>query len=217
MTVRPRLGCCAFSGIEAQGPARVPPASGGSRRTHVLPTLPTSQPLRLDSQRSAFSSRVVVSSRPDVHRTADLHLAVSMSDLDTTPERSALMKRVRREGTAPELAVRELLYSTGGRYRLNVDDLPGSPDIANKSRSKAIFVHGCFWHFHRGCHRASVPDRNSGYWRQKLERNRQRDHRKQELLAVRGFDVLVVWECELEDLPSLRDRLQSFWFDETRD
>lgn len=138
-----------------------------------------------------------------------------MSDFDTTPERSALMKRVRREGTEPELAVRKLLHSAGGRYRLNVEDLPGSPDIANKSRAKAIFVHGCFWHFHEGCDRASIPDRNSGYWRQKFKGNRERDQRKREALNAEGFDVLVVWECELEDPWSLRDRLRSFWFNES--
>lgn len=137
----------------------------------------------------------------------------TMADFDTTAERSALMKRVRSEGTEPELAVRKLLYSAGGRYRVNVEDLPGSPDIANKSRSKAIYVHGCFWHFHRGCNRASIPERNSEYWRQKFERNRERDRRKREELTDKGFDVLVVWECELESPRSLLDRLRTFWFD----
>lgn len=165
----------------------------------------------------ACLNRAAVAPKLDTDRLTDPHLAPSMSDLDTTPERSALMKRVRREGTEPELAVRRLLHSAGGHYRLNVDDLPGSPDIANKSRSKAIFVHGCFWHFHKGCDRSSIPDRNSSFWRQKFERNRQRDHRNRTMLAEQGFDVLVVWECELEDPGSLRGRLQSFWFDETQD
>lgn len=134
--------------------------------------------------------------------------------LETTAQRSALMKRVRREDTEPELAVRKLLWSTGARYRINVGDLPGSPDVANKTRSKAIFVHGCFWHFHQDCPRGSLPDRNRDYWREKFEKNRERDRRKTKELEDRGFDVLVVWECELDDPESLRRRLHDFWYDD---
>lgn len=134
--------------------------------------------------------------------------------LETTPQRSALMKRVRREDTEPELAVRKLLWSTGARYRINVGDLPGSPDVANETRSKAIFVHGCFWHFHQDCPRGSLPDRNRDYWREKFEKNRERDRRKTKELEDRGFDVLVVWECELDNPESLRRRLHDFWYDD---
>lgn len=124
------------------------------------------------------------------------------------------MKRVRREDTEPELAVRTLLWSTGARYRVNVDDLPGTPDIANKARSKAIFVHGCFWHFHDECPRGRLPERNREFWRKKFERNRERDRRKAKQLEDRGFDVLVVWECDLEPPESLRRELHAFWYDD---
>lgn len=134
--------------------------------------------------------------------------------VETTAQRSALMKRVGREDTEPELAVRRLLWSTGARYRVNVGDLPGTPDIANKSRSKAIFVHGCFWHFHRDCPRGTLPERNRDFWKEKFDRNKERDRRKTRALEDQGFDVLVVWECDLDEPAVLRHRLRAFWYDD---
>lgn len=133
--------------------------------------------------------------------------------IETTRERSELMKSIRREDTGPEQAVRKLLWRVGGRYRVNVSDLPGSPDIANKSRKKAIFVHGCFWHFHRDCDRGTIPERNRTYWKRKFRKNRERDEQKVKTLAERGFDVLVVWECELNQADKLKVRLEQFWYD----
>lgn len=123
------------------------------------------------------------------------------------------MKRVRREGTEPELRVRRLLWDTGARYRVNVSDLPGSPDIANKSRGKAIFVHGCFWHHHMECARGRIPSRNETFWSEKLKRNKRRDAAKRAALEEHGFEVLVVWECELDDPVGLQQRLRDFWFE----
>lgn len=139
-----------------------------------------------------------------------------MRELETTEQRSALMRRIRRQGTDPERAVSRILWSLGARYRLNVEDLPGRPDIANKSRSKVIFVHGCFWHFHEDCPRGALPRRNREFWREKFQRNKERDARKKASLEDRGFDVAIVWECELDDPEVLRDRLASFWFEERR-
>lgn len=124
------------------------------------------------------------------------------------------MRRVRRSGTKPEQVVRAALTSIGARYRLNVRALPGSPDIANKSRSKAIFVHGCFWHYHDRCARGRIPRRNREFWREKLIRNRERDEAKLQALRELGFDVLVVWECDLTEV--LPERLEEFWFDRNR-
>lgn len=124
------------------------------------------------------------------------------------------MKKIRRENTDPEQAVRKLLWNTGARYRLNVSDLPGSPDVANKSRGKAVFVHGCFWHHHRDCDKATVPERNRSYWADKFRENKERDARKVASLRDEGFDVLVVWECELDEPRKVRRRLDEFWFDE---
>lgn len=138
-----------------------------------------------------------------------------MSDQDrrslaSTPRRRALMRRVRRSNTKPEQVIRRMLTELGISYRLNVSDLPGSPDIANKSAGKAIFVHGCFWHFHKECPRGRVPKRNREFWREKLMANRERDRRNLEALRAQGFDTLVVWECQLDE-PELPRRLAAYW------
>lgn len=132
--------------------------------------------------------------------------------IHTTPERSALMKRVRQKGTTPERLVRRELTRIGARYRLNVRELPGSPDIANRRRRKSIFVHGCFWHYHESCGRGRIPTRNHSFWKKKLKRNVERDRRKLTDLDELGFEVLVLWECELKDPDTLRRRLYEYWF-----
>jgi DNA mismatch endonuclease (patch repair protein) len=141
---------------------------------------------------------------PYEHRVADR--------VESTVERSALMRRVRQKGTDVELIVRRALSRIGARYRLNVKDLPGRPDIANKRLKKAIFVHGCFWHYHPSCGRGRIPKRNSGFWEEKLAGNVERDRRKIDVLQQRGYEILVVWECELNDLAILERRLKEYWF-----
>jgi len=105
------------------------------------------------------------------------------------------MSRIRSSGTAPERVVRQLLSRAGIRYRLNVRDLPGKPDFANKTRKFAIFVHGCFWHSHENCALASDPKSNRSYWQPKLERTKARDLAHIEHLEELGYRVLVIWEC----------------------
>lgn len=131
-----------------------------------------------------------------------------------TPERSALMRRVRQRNTPAELQVRRVLHAVGGRFRANVRDLPGSPDIANRVKRRAIFVHGCYWHRHQGCSRATLPSRNREFWQAKFADNVRRDRRKEQELRAFGFEVLTIWECETMD-SDLPDRLRSFWFGET--
>jgi DNA mismatch endonuclease (patch repair protein) len=125
------------------------------------------------------------------------------------------MKRVRRRGTDLEALVRQALTRIGARYRLNVKRLPGSPDIGNQIRRKAIFVHGCFWHHHETCGRGRIPTRNQDFWRDKLQRNVERDRRKVRHLDDLAYEVLTLWECELADSDSLEQRLREFWFDHT--
>lgn len=117
--------------------------------------------------------------------------------MNTSAERSALMRKVRRHGTAPELAVRRALHRAGFRYRLNVRSLPGSPDIVLPRYRTAVFVHGCFWHGHE-CRAGALPSTNLPYWQKKIAENRERDERKVEQLLARGFAVFVIWTCELE-------------------
>jgi DNA mismatch endonuclease (patch repair protein) len=117
------------------------------------------------------------------------------------------MKRVKQADTPPEKAVRRALSALGVRYRLNAKGLPGTPDIVNRARRWAIFVHGCYWHAHEGCPRWRLPKRNREFWAEKFEANRKRDRQKIDELENLGFTVLVVWQCELEVEVQLRERL----------
>jgi DNA mismatch endonuclease (patch repair protein) len=117
--------------------------------------------------------------------------------------RSDLMRRIRRSGTAAEEEVAIVLRALGLRYRRNVRTLPGSPDFANRSRGWVIFVHGCFWHRHKGCVRTTTPTRNRDFWLDKFRSNIKRDRRKTRLLRRMGFSVLTVWECEVHNRPGL--------------
>jgi DNA mismatch endonuclease (patch repair protein) len=121
--------------------------------------------------------------------------------------RSALMSRVRQRGTATELMVAAILRSLRASYRLNVRTLPGSPDFANQTRKWAVFVHGCFWHQHPGCGRATIPKSNRRFWREKFVANRARDQRAIRELRRWGYRVMVVWECEVADEKHLRSKL----------
>jgi DNA mismatch endonuclease, patch repair protein len=127
-----------------------------------------------------------------------------------TPETSARMRRVRREHTKPELVVRHALWSLGAHYRACVRALPGSPDIANRSKHWAIFVHGCFWHGHAGCALYTTPKSNPAFWQQKVRDNRARDARKRRTLLHLGYRVLVVWQCQTRDERTLNRRLVRF-------
>ena len=131
------------------------------------------------------------------------------SDPPPTPERSALMARIGSKDTKPELTVRKLLHGLGYRYRLHRRDLPGTPDICFPGRKKTIFVHGCFWHRH-GCRRTTTPGTRTSYWTQKFDRNVVRDQRNLTDLGELGWQTLVVWECEVADLPTLTERLVAF-------
>jgi DNA mismatch endonuclease (patch repair protein) len=124
------------------------------------------------------------------------------------PRRRALMSRVRQRGTDAELAVATALRQLGVTYRLNVISLPGSPDFANRTGKWAIFVHGCFWHQHTGCKRATVPKTNTDFWHDKFLTNRGRDARAIRELRRLGYSVVVVWECEVANVDRLSQRLQ---------
>ena len=128
----------------------------------------------------------------------------------TDPARSALMRRVRRRDTGPEMMVRRLLHREGYRFRLHAGELPGRPDIVFRGRRKAIFVHGCFWHRHEGCRRTTTPKTRREFWADKFAANRKRDAVAVSCLKKAGWEVAVVWECETEDEEGLKDRLVAF-------
>jgi DNA mismatch endonuclease (patch repair protein) len=116
------------------------------------------------------------------------------------------MRAVKGRGTTPERVVRRLVWSLGGRYRLNRADLPGKPDIVFAGRRLAVFVHGCFWHGHDCARGARVPKANRDYWTQKIARNRGRDLASRAALEAKGWRVETVWECELKDAAALAER-----------
>jgi len=133
-----------------------------------------------------------------------------MADTISPKARSSNMRRITSTDTGPEILVRKLLFSLGYRYRLHAQDLPGKPDIVFRGRRKAIFVHGCFWHQHPGCQDSHTPKSRSEYWIPKLRRNVERDAQVLRQLRDQGWEVLIVWECETRDSPSLQERLCAF-------
>ena len=129
-------------------------------------------------------------------------------------QRSRIMRAVRSRDTRPELALRKLLREMGhSGYRLHRNDLPGKPDIAFVGRKRVISLHGCFWHGHDCARGARLPATNSEYWRQKIERNRQRDRHQKRDLAKLGWRVLTVWECQLKEPEKLKRRIMAFMQD----
>ncbi|MDY0039481.1 MAG: very short patch repair endonuclease [Desulforhabdus sp.] len=120
------------------------------------------------------------------------------------------MSRVSGKNTKPEIAVRSLLHSLGYRFRLHRKDLPGKPDITLPKHKKVIFVHGCFWHGHADCSRSKRPSSNEEFWREKLDKNIERDKATVNALKELGWDVLTVWTCEVNDTNKLKTKLLSF-------
>jgi DNA mismatch endonuclease (patch repair protein) len=117
------------------------------------------------------------------------------------------MSRIRQSGTAPEKTVRRAVTTLGLRYTVNNKDLPGSPDLANRSRRWAIFVHGCYWHRHAGCHKATTPRTNTEFWCNKFEHNVARDDAARAQLQRQGYRVLTFWQCELDTRAKVNGRL----------
>ncbi len=118
------------------------------------------------------------------------------------------MRRVRSTNTTTEKKVRSLLHRLGFRFRLHRRDLPGKPDIVLRKYSTVVFVHGCFWHRHPGCPRTTIPATRQDYWLPKFEKTVDRDRRNLRKLHQLGWNVVVVWECELRNDEELRDKLK---------
>jgi DNA mismatch endonuclease (patch repair protein) len=134
-----------------------------------------------------------------------------MTDTLTRAERSERMSRVKGRDTGPEWAVRRLVHGLGYRYRLHRKDLPGCPDLVFPSRRKVIFVHGCFWHRHPdpACKFARLPKSRLEFWVPKLESNRARDLHSQARLIDMGWQIMIVWECEVGK-PGLGEKIEGF-------
>ncbi|MEM3433266.1 MAG: DNA mismatch endonuclease Vsr [Candidatus Methanomethyliaceae archaeon] len=122
-----------------------------------------------------------------------------MIDVFSKEKRSEIMSKIRSRHTKPEMKVRKWLHKQGFRFRLYKKGLPGNPDIVLPKHKTVIFVHGCFWHRHPGCKRASMPASNIETWQRKFERNVIRDKRSQEALRELGWRTIIIWQCEVAD------------------
>jgi DNA mismatch endonuclease (patch repair protein) len=118
------------------------------------------------------------------------------------------MAAVKSTNTKPEVAVRRLLHALGYRFRLHSNDLPGRPDMVLPKYKTVVLVHGCFWHQHPDCKPAARPASNLEYWSSKLDRTVIRDRKQQAELEALGWQVVVVWECEIRDAELVTTRLQ---------
>ena len=135
-------------------------------------------------------------------------------DIWDKEKRSEVMSKIRSKNTRPEMILRKALFARGFRYRVNDRRLPGTPDIVLPKYRTVIFVHGCFWHGHDGCKHASTPKTNTGFWVEKIATNKKRDKIHTEQLIAQGWNVLIVWECDIrhhfkQDFPKLIDAVEA--------
>lgn len=121
-----------------------------------------------------------------------------MADIHSPETRSFNMSQIKGKNTKPEEMVRKYLFSQGFRYRKNVHDLPGKPDIVLPKYKACIFVNGCFWHMHEGCKYFVWPKNNAEFWKNKISSNAARDQLQQKKLLEMGWNVFVIWECKLK-------------------
>ena len=119
-------------------------------------------------------------------------------DCHTPEQRHYNMSQIHGKDTKPEVLVRKYLFSRGLRYRKNGRRLPGHPDIVLPKYKTVIFVNGCFWHGHNGCRHFVLPKSNTEYWTRKIAGNISRDHEEHAKLTELGWNVIVVWECQLK-------------------
>lgn len=131
-------------------------------------------------------------------------------DVLTPEQRRRCMSQIRSADTKPELVVRRLAHGLGYRYRLHRRDLPGRPDLVFPSRRKVIFVHGCFWHRHECRYGRVTPKTRQQFWAEKFTRNVARDREAQRALSDEGWNILVIWECEVGDPDAVARRLRQF-------
>ncbi len=121
-----------------------------------------------------------------------------MADVHTREQRSYNMSRIKGKNTKPEMLVRKFLHANGFRYKLHDKKLPGKPDIVLPKYRTVIFVHGCFWHGHKGCKYFVVPKTRTEWWMDKINGNIINDRKKRKLLRKEAWKIIYVWECQLK-------------------
>ena len=134
-----------------------------------------------------------------------------MPDTVSQSQRHKIMASIHATDTKPEIVLRHELWRRGFRYRVNDRRLPGSPDVVLPKYRTVVFVHGCFWHGHKGCSKYTVPKSNTEFWTAKVARNQARDQEVWRKLEAHGWAVVIVWECELDKahLADTIDRVSS--------
>ena len=130
-----------------------------------------------------------------------------MSDIYSKSKRSDIMSKISGKETKPEILVRKYLFSLGFRFRKNVKDLPGKPDILLPKYKTIIFIHGCFWHGH-DCKRGALPETNQEFWQEKIEKNFERDIHNISELRKNGWSVIIIWQCEIKNKEAKNIRLR---------
>lgn len=119
-------------------------------------------------------------------------------DIFSKSARSEIMSKVLAKNNKLEISVRKYLFSKGFRYRKNVEEMPGKPDIVLPKYKTIVFIHGCFWHGHENCDAATLPTSNIDYWTKKIKSNEDRDLRNKQMLRNSGWKIIIVWECEVK-------------------
>lgn len=131
-----------------------------------------------------------------------------MADKFSTSKRSEIMSKISGKETKPEIMVRKFLFSQGFRFRKNDKRYPGKPDIVLPKYKTAVFVHGCFWHGHDNCKKATLPANNHEFWKNKINKTKERDERNKAELEKLGWKVIVVWQCEIKNKELAKHRLE---------
>ena len=134
-----------------------------------------------------------------------------MTDIVDKKKRFAIMSGIRSKNTNPELIVRSIAHKLGLRYRLHRVELQGRPDMVLPKYKTVIFIHGCFWHRHRGCKMSYTPKSNQSFWNEKFSKNIARDTRNEADLRSQGWRVLKIWECETKDPLYIGRRLEEIF------
>jgi len=131
-------------------------------------------------------------------------------DIFTVEERSKIMAKIGQLDTKPEILLRKRLHKAGLRFRKNVKNLPGTPDVVLPKYKTVIFIHGCFWHRHHCRKGRSMPNSRQDFWNEKFNKNISRDLVKNEQLSLLGWHVLVIWECELKKIDDVVNHILTY-------
>jgi DNA mismatch endonuclease (patch repair protein) len=133
-----------------------------------------------------------------------------VTDIYSKQKRSRIMASISGKETKPEILVRKYLFKQGYRYRKNVTSLPGKPDIVLPRFRTVVLIHGCFWHGHNNCKKATKPSSNIDFWNEKIGKNKQRDKRVAQELKNLGWTVITIWDCQLKNKNLFDNRMRRF-------